>query len=103
MKQPINLAIQFYRLILLYNIAFTILGIFLGLFAVGHFNAGILLWGKLVGFGGALALYHYSASRSYFYFRNAGYAIKTIIRTAFAIDILLYILVTLILTWNHLF
>jgi hypothetical protein len=103
LKQPITLALQFYRLLLLYNIAFTILGVFLGLFAAGHLNAGVFLWGKLIGFAGALGIYHFSANQSYFYFRNAGYHIKNIIWITFALDIIVYILLTLILTWSHLF
>jgi len=103
LKQPVTIALQFYFLLLLYNIAFTILGIFLGFFATGHLNAGILLWGKVTGFAGALGLYHFSANQSYFYFRNAGYHIKNIISIAFALDIIVYILLTLIFTWSHLF
>lgn len=103
LKQPIILALQFYRLLLLYNIAFTTLGIFLSLFTVGHLNAAIILWGKLIGFGGALGLYHFSANQSYFYFRNAGYPISAIIWIAFAFDNLCYILLALILIWSHVF
>jgi hypothetical protein len=87
------LTLQFYQLLLLYNIAFTLLtaGIFY-LIADG-FNAGIFLIAKIIGFIAAIGLHYYSSKQSYFYFRNAGYRIITLFIGAFTFDMLIYLLI----------
>ncbi|WP_345101725.1 hypothetical protein [Mucilaginibacter panaciglaebae] len=107
MKQSITLALQLYRLLLLYNIAFTVAGIFFAYMSAGHFDFGVLVYGKIVGFTAALGLYHFSAKQSYFYFRNAGYHLRPIITITFVIDVAVCILpstvILLIQLCSHLF
>jgi len=106
-KQPLILASQYYLLLLLYNIAFTLTGTALVCMSAGHLTGAVFLCGKVLGFAGATGLYHFSAQPSYFYFRNAGYDMKTIIAIAFTIDIiacfLIIAIVAILLSWIHLF
>jgi hypothetical protein len=92
LKRLYILTFQFYRLILLYNIAFTILTIFISFFS-GGFSSGSFLFAKLVGFTGAVSLHYYSSKNTYLYFLNAGYSIKKIIACAFAVDIGFYLFI----------
>ncbi|NOW95258.1 hypothetical protein [Mucilaginibacter sp. SG564] len=88
MKRLSIITFQFYRLLLLYNIAFTILALFLLLFNAASLNAGIFVFAKVIGFTCAVALhYFFSAKENYFYFRNAGYGMRRMFVSAFAIDL----------------
>ena len=95
-----TLVFQYYRLLLVYNIAFSILGIFLtSIFlksADTGFNPGYLFYGKLTGYLAAVGLYHYSSSNSYFYFRNAGLSIRRLSVYSFGFDIIISSLLTLV-------
>jgi archaellum biogenesis protein FlaJ (TadC family) len=93
LKHLTILSFQYYRLLLVYNAAFTILVVFLFGFDTHHIDAVIFLFAKLIGFASAAGLYYYMAKESYFYFRNAGYPIWRIIVNAFVIDLLLCILI----------
>src|SRR5882724_11179042 len=76
------ITLQFYRLFLLYNIAFTVLALFLLIFNAGTINPEtavlLLVPAKFIGFICALALHYFSAKENYFYFRNAGYGMRRI-------------------------
>ncbi|MBB6112359.1 hypothetical protein SAMN05421821_118111 [Mucilaginibacter lappiensis] len=91
---------QFYRLLLLYNIAFTVLALFLLIFNAGSINAGtvvvLLISAKIIGFISALALHYFSAKENYFYFRNAGYGIKRMFISTFAIDLSICVLLIIL-------
>lgn len=100
MKQ-LTLTLQFYRLILFYNIAFTLVCGLLAGFGGGFDVPGLFL-AKLAGLCSAIGLYHYSAGKTYFYFRNAGLSIRRVWLYAAAIDILIFALTsTLIITVIH--
>jgi hypothetical protein len=100
LKRSITLTFQYYRIVLLYNIAFTIVWIALALFGFGELNAVVLFWAKVCGFVSAIAIYYYSANQTYFYFRNAGFRMRRILLQAFLMDVLnfivLYIFITLV-------
>jgi hypothetical protein len=63
------------------------------LFGAGALTIGNLFYAKLIGFGGAAGLQYYSAKETYFYFRNAGYRIRQVIASAFAIDFILFAII----------
>ncbi|WP_295672565.1 hypothetical protein [uncultured Mucilaginibacter sp.] len=79
-------------MLLLFNIACTLLAIAVVWYGFGHIDAFILFIAKTLGFIGAVMLHRYSAKETYYYFRNAGYRMRSVILTAFLADTLLYIL-----------
>lgn len=87
MKRLSIITTQFYRLLLLYNIAFTLLTTTLFYFNAGAIDAPTFVFAKIAGFAAAVSLHYYSAKETYFYFRNAGYRVKQIVLSAFVIDI----------------
>lgn len=93
LKRITILTLQFYQLLLLYNIAFTLLTAGIFYLVAGELNAGIFLVAKIIGFIAAIGLHYYSSKQTYFYFRNAGYHILTFFIGAFVFDILVYILI----------
>jgi hypothetical protein len=92
LKRLTILSFQYYRLLLVYNLAFTILVVFLFGFGA-DVDAASFLFAKITGFASAAGLYYYMAKDSYFYFHNAGYRIWQIIVNAFVIDLLLCVLI----------
>jgi hypothetical protein len=58
-------------------------------------DAGGLFLAKILGFAGAVILYHYTTKETYYYFRNAGWRMRQIIALASIIDIVFYILLLL--------
>ena len=98
MKRTAILTFQYYRILLLYNVAFTILWIGLALYGFGELNAVTLFWAKICGFISAAFLNHYSAKESYFYFRNAGFRMRRVIVSAFFADVLSFIIVFIFIT-----
>ena len=98
MKRTAILTFQYYRILLLYNLAFTILWIGIALYGFGELNAVVLFWAKISGFASAAALNYYMAKQSYFYFRNAGYRMRRVIITAFLADALSFIFIFLFIT-----
>ncbi|MEZ2334920.1 hypothetical protein AB6735_04765 [Mucilaginibacter sp. RCC_168] len=100
MKRLSIITFQFYRLLLLYNIAFTVLALFLLIFNAGTINPGatvlLLIPAKIIGFMCALALHYFSAKENYFYFRNAGYGMKRMFISAFVIDLSVCVLLIIL-------
>jgi len=92
LKRITILTFQYYKLLLFYNVAFTVLIAKIA----GPFNPATFLLAKLIGFTAAVALHYYSANKSYFYFRNAGYSIRYIILAAFLIDMSVYFLMIML-------
>jgi uncharacterized membrane protein len=76
---------------LLYNIAFTVLTVGIFYLVAGQFTVGSFLAAKIIGFIIAVGLHYNWSKHSYFYFRNAGYRISTVITAAFAFDIFIYL------------
>jgi len=68
------------------------MGLLLIWYGFGSVNAGNLFIAKILGFTGAVMLHRYSAKETYYYFRNAGYRMRSVVLSAFGADILLYIL-----------
>ena len=102
MKRTAILAFQYYRILLLYNVAFTIVWVAFALYGFGELNAVTLFWAKISGFVSAAFIHYYSAKESYFYFRNAGYRMRRVIITAFLADALSLIAIFLVITQiNH--
>jgi hypothetical protein len=98
LKRTAILTFQYYRILFLYNVAFTILWIAFALYGFGELNAVVLFWAKISGFASAAALNYYMAKQSYFYFRNAGYRMRRMIITAFLADALSFIVIFLLFT-----
>ena len=96
MKRLGILTLQFYQLLLLYNIAFTLLATFIFWFEARTLNAVIFFPAKVFGLAAALGLHYYSSKQTYFYFRNAGYRMVTLFSGAFAFDILVYLLIVVL-------
>jgi len=98
LKRTAILTIQYYRILLVYNVTFTIVWIFLALFGFGELNAVVLFWAKISGFISASVLQGYSAKESYFYFRNAGYRMRRIVLQAFLMDIISFVFAYLLIS-----
>jgi hypothetical protein len=90
LKRIAILTFQFYRLLLSYNIAFSLLAAVIFIYA-GFGDVVGLFFAKVTGFLCAAGLHYYYSSDSYFYFRNAGYRARKMLVIAFAADILIYI------------
>jgi len=84
-------------MLLLYNIACSLLAVAVVLVGLGHINAGNLFLAKLLGFAGAVMLHQYTAKETYYYFRNAGCRMRRIIALAFMVDFLLLIIFFLLI------
>jgi hypothetical protein len=92
------LTFQFYRLLLLYNIACTLLAIMIFWFGFGRLNAGLLFFAKILGFISAFVLYQYASKETYYYFRNAGCRMRYIVATAFFAEITVGIALLILFT-----
>lgn len=90
------LTFQFYRLLMLYNIAFTILVLFFLVFNAAKLNSVTFLFAKIIGFISAVSLHYFSAKENYFYFRNAGYSMRRVFISAFAVDLSICILLIIL-------
>jgi len=102
LKTLILLSFQFYRILLLFNIACSLLGIALVWYGFGRIDGGILFIAKILGFAGAVMLHRYNAKETYYYFRNAGYRMRRLIGAAFIVDILVYFSIFLLINLaNH--
>jgi hypothetical protein len=102
LKRLSVLTIQFYKVLLLYNIAFTIVAQVLVLSGGIKIGALSFLVAKLMGFAFAVGLHYFISKDEYFYFRNAGYSMRWIILSAATVDVLFCLMTTLlsILTAN---
>lgn len=98
MKRTAILTFQYYRILLLYNIAFTIVWLAFALYGFGEMNMVVVFWAKVSGFVSAAFLNYYSAKESYFYFRNAGYRMRRVIITTFLGELLSFIIIFLFIT-----
>jgi membrane-associated HD superfamily phosphohydrolase len=90
------LTLQYYRLLVLYNVAFTILALLLLVFNAATVNTPIFLFAKIIGFISAVSLHHFSVKENYFYFRNTGFGMKRMIINAFIIDTALCVLLIIL-------
>jgi len=89
LKRLTVITLQYYRSLLLYNIAFTLLICLLfGFNAVVTYPA-IFLFAKITGVLCAGSLHYYSANETYFYYRNAGFSMRRICLITFAFDLLI--------------
>ncbi|RYU92466.1 hypothetical protein EWM62_03250 [Mucilaginibacter terrigena] len=103
MRRLTTLTLQYYRSLLLYNITFTILCVFLIGLGVGTNPAGFF-FSKLIGFAAAAGLHYFSSAKTYFYYRNAGLTIRRLYVYAYLIDVAVFILSTIIfIICRHLF
>lgn len=81
----------FYKPILLWNLAFTL--ICLALVALyGTKVAGFVFFFKLIGYASTTSLQSYSAKNVYMYYRNAGYSIKRMYAYTYSLDLASYLL-----------
>ncbi|SDE26376.1 hypothetical protein SAMN05216464_10523 [Mucilaginibacter pineti] len=87
MKRSGIITLQFYRLLLIYNVTFTLLPMSLVLLNSGSINTGVFIYSKIVGFMAGVGLHYFSEKKTYFYFRNSGYRVTRIITSAFVIDL----------------
>jgi len=95
LKRLATISLQYYKLLWVYNLAFTVLATFLAVGILGVLNAGTLFTAKAIGYLSAIGLHYYSSSKSYFYFMNAGYHMRKIFISAGIIDFAVYMLILL--------
>ncbi|MGF7080606.1 hypothetical protein [Mucilaginibacter sp. UYCu711] len=95
MKRLITISLHYYKLLWVYNLAFTLLATIIVWGYIGVLNAATFFIAKVIGFTSAMGLYYYSSSKSYFYFMNAGYRMRTIFINAAIIDACIYLLIVL--------
>jgi hypothetical protein len=90
------LLFQFYRPLFLWNMLFSIAGLFdIFLNGIGQLIATFFI--KLVGYGFAIGFQYYFSNQTYFYYRNAGYAVRRLYGYTFLFDFLLYLLLVYLL------
>ncbi|MDB5117344.1 MAG: hypothetical protein JWQ79_2836 [Mucilaginibacter sp.] len=100
------LTLQYYRSLLLYNIAFSLIAVVFFFFAAMPINAHNFFVAKIIGVVCAMGLHNFSSKESYFYFRNAGYSMRKILVNALILDTLIYLALVTLLTaipqlWAH--
>lgn len=95
MDRLITLIRQFYKPLLLFNIAFTVIGlVFIVQNGPGVFSNSLLI--KVFGYLASALYQFYMSNKSYYYFRNAGYSIRRMYAYTFSIDFALYVALILI-------
>jgi hypothetical protein len=95
LKRLITISLHYYKLLWVYNLAFTLLATILVWGFIGVLNAGTFFTAKIIGFTSAMGLHYYTSSKSYFYFMNAGYRMQRIFVNAAIIDGLVYLLIVI--------
>jgi hypothetical protein len=95
LKRLATISLQYYKLLWVYNLAFTVLATILAAGILGSLNAGTFFTAKVIGYLCAIGLHYYSSSKSYFYFMNAGYHMRKIFISAAVIDVGVYLLIVL--------
>ena len=94
MHRLITLTLQYYRSILLYNIAFTVLTIVLVFFAAGA-NTAALIYCKVIALAGAIGLHYFSSANTFFYYRNAGVSIRRLYIYALLLDVTAFLILVI--------
>jgi hypothetical protein len=70
-----KLLLQFYRPLFLWNMLFSVAGLFdIFMNGISQLIASFVI--KLVGYVFAIGFQYYFSNRVYFYYRNAGYAVR---------------------------
>jgi len=91
LQRFLSITFLFYKSVFAYNIIFTIATqVFMSINGLIP-NPVSLFLAKIVGMSSAIALNNYQYKQSYFYYRNAGYAMRQIIVSALLLDVLGYI------------
>lgn len=85
------LLVQFNRPFWVYHLIFTALGLFI-IMGGGAIVLVLAIPLKLVGYAGAAGYQTYFSPREYFYYRNAGVAIRKLYIYSFMADMLLFLL-----------
>ncbi len=96
LKNLTILSFQYYKLLLLYNASFTLAVIVITSIPDFKITQEGVLFAKIIALPSAAALYYHMAKESYIYFKNAGYGMLRMYLNAFAIDICIYALLTLL-------
>ncbi len=96
MKKLLCLALQYYRILLLYNVLFTVVWLVFAWYGFGKLNIVVWFWAAVCGFWSAVLLHYYTASNTYFYFRNAGVRMRRVILLTFLVDLLIFLIFTAI-------
>ncbi|MES2375843.1 MAG: hypothetical protein V4553_04665 [Bacteroidota bacterium] len=95
MKRLVTISLHYYKLLWVYNLAFTLLATIIVWGYIGVLNAASFFIAKAIGYLSSMALHYYSSSKSYFYFMNAGYKMRWIFVNAAIIDVFIYLLIVL--------
>lgn len=96
LNRLLKLTFQYYRLLLTYNVVFTLLVIVMT-FPVSISSAIGFFFSKFIGHLSAASLQYFLAPKTLFYYRNAGFSAKRIMITAFVIETVCCILVLILI------
>ncbi|MGY3211224.1 hypothetical protein [Mucilaginibacter sp. HD30] len=100
MNRLLKLTFQYYRLLLTYNVVFTLLVIVMA-FPASIVSGIGFFFSKLIGYLSAASLQYFLAPKTLFFYRNAGFSAKRVMLSAFIIEtvccILLLILINMAL------
>ncbi|TSD66948.1 hypothetical protein FFF34_005980 [Inquilinus sp. KBS0705] len=81
----------FYKPILLWNLAFTLICVGLIAFYGTKVNSFVFFF-KLMGYASTTFLQSYTAKNVYMYYRNAGYSIRKMYAYTYLIDFCIYVI-----------
>lgn len=93
LNRSITLTFHYYRLLAWYIIAFTLLTQIALNYGGIPLNRLSFLVSTLSAFIIAVLLHNYVSKNHYFYFRNAGYALRWLVLRALVLDICIYVLI----------
>lgn len=94
MKYLKTLVFHFYKPIIFLNLLFTLGSLYQGVvFGLAAMPIAILI--KLFGYFVTVSYQYFFEPKSYFYFRNAGYSARQMYTYTFALDFLIYIILSL--------
>lgn len=97
MRNLCVLLYQFYRPLFLWNLLLSGAGItFLFIYGTGYLLVSFSF--KYLGYASAVALQYMFSANEYYYYRNAGYAVRRLYVYTFLIDFAFYLLLVYIFT-----
>ncbi len=91
MQNLYKLLLLFYRPLFVWNLLFTIAA-YLGISLYGIGFLGVSFFIKLLGYISSVWFQYYFSNKTYYYYRNAGYTIRSLYAYVFLSDFLFYLM-----------
>lgn len=87
MQNFCKILLLFYRPLLVWNLLFSVTG-FSGILLYGAGFTGVFFIIKLLGYTSSVWFQYYFSNKTFYYYRNAGYTVRSLYLYVFLVDIL---------------